>query len=557
MNRRMPGLLILAVLALGISACTRGAEPPQTTAAAPPTTHTQPPAPAEPVTLRAAITGTEGSLNPYTYVTGYPGWNLLMLQYDTLLQIDANGIPQPWLAEDVGVSEDGLTYTITLVEGVTWHDGEPFTAEDVAFTVSYFAERPQGRFSRDLRPVASAEATGDLEVVITLSAPSPSFDLGALADVPVLPEHIWASITNPNEHQFEGPINIGTGPYRLVDHQPDRSYRFEANPDYFRGAPAVDELVLVQFANDSGALAAIRSGEVDVLFNRISPEQIDLLDAQDPIDIITGPEFTTQLLYFDTQKAPFDDIAVRRAISMSMDRQDLVDTVYLGSATPGSAGWIHPDQVFFNPAVETVTDIEAANLLLDDNGYLDTDGDGVREFDGQPMSFELLTPSSSSLRIRLAELVAEALAEIGIKAEVAAVEDATWEEAVWPEFDVTQGHNYELAIWGWSAPVQADPSRIAGLVHSDTTIGGVNLTGFADPEVDSVAEALMVESDEAARQDLLDELQLLIAERLPFVTLLYPDGLYAYNSGVYADWEFIAGQGVVNKLSLLPAAARP
>ena len=507
-------------------------------------------------TMRAAITGDEGTLTPYTYVTGFPGWNLLMLQYDSLMQIDVDGVPQPWLAESVDVSDDGLTYDMTLVDGVTWHDGEPFTAEDVVFTVDYFLANAAGRFSRNLGTVTEATADGDLGVTLTLEAPSPSFPLSTLSDVPILPEHIWSTVEDPETHQFEGP-NIGTGPYTLEEYQSDTSYRLVANPDYFRGAPTVEELVIVQFADDAGALAAIRSGEVDVVFDQIAPEQVDLLGQQGTIEIAQGPEYSSQLLYFDASKAPFDDIAVRQAMSLAVDRQDLVDTVFLGAATVGSAGWIHPDQPTFNAEVETTTDLEQANTLLEDAGYTDSDGDGIREADGAPMSYELLTPSGDSLRLRTAELVAAMLADVGIQANVSSVEQATWEEAVWPGFDVANGRNYDLAMWGWSAPIQADASRVASLVHSEIEIGSLNLTAFADPEMDEVAQALTVEGDDATRTELIGELQSLFAERLPFVTLLYPDGAYAYDAAVYDDWAFVNGQGIVSKLSLLEPAARP
>ncbi len=508
--------------------------------------------------VRAAITGDEGTLNPYTYVTGFPGWNLLMLQYDSLMQIDVEGVPQPWLASSVETSDDGLVYSIELVDGVTWHDGEPLTAEDVVFTIEYFTSNPAAsRFARDLNSVDSAEATGDLTLDITLSAPNASFPLRALADVPIIPEHIWADVTTPEEHQFEDVSNVGTGPYRITDYSPNQSYTLEANADYFRGPPAVEELVLVQFADDAGALAAMNTGEVDVIFGQVAPEQVELLDAQEGVDVLLGPEFTNQLLNYDAQLPPFDDVSVRQAMSMAIDRQDLVDTVFLGAATPGNAGWTHPSSPAYNPEVETAYDVEAANGLLDEAGYADSNGDGIREYDGQPMSFELITPAGDSLRLRSAELVAAMLTEIGIQANVAAVEQATWEAQIWPEFDVANGRDYELGMWGWSAPTQADAAQIGALMHSDPLIGSLNVTGYASDEADALIDQLRSEGDADARQQLLDELQVLFAEELPFITLLYPDGAYAYRSDVYGGWAFIAGQGIVSKLSLLPEDARP
>jgi peptide/nickel transport system substrate-binding protein len=149
------------------------------------------------------------------------------------------------------------------------------------------------------------------------------------------------------------------------------------------------------------------------------------------------------------------------------------------------------------------------------------------------------------------------LTEIGIQANVAAVEQATWEAQIWPEFDVANGRNYQLGMWGWSAPTQADAGQIGALMHSDPVIGSLNVTGYSSPEADGLIDELRAEGDSDARQELLNELQVLFAEELPFITLLYPDGAYAYNSTVYGGWAFISGQGIVSKLSLLPPDARP
>jgi len=570
MTRRMALPILLVCLAMLAGACsssdlTDNGDDTATTQAGGDTATTQPgddtgttePASSEPVVVRAAITGDEDTLNPYTYISGFPGWNLLMMQYDSLMQLDAAGEPQPWLAESVSASEDLTEYTVSIVDGVKWHDGTDLTMADVEFTFNYFIESATGRFSRDLRGVESVSVNDAGDLVFSLAAPNPAFDLVALADVPVIPMHIWEGIENPGEQAFDITTNVGSGPYKMTAYEPDQFYRFEANPDYFRGVPAVDELVVVIFADDAGALAAIRSGEVDVGFDRVSPEQIELLDSQDPLDVAQGPEFTTQMINIDVSKAPFDDLAVRQAVNMAIDREDIVDTIYLGAATVGSPGWIHPGKPVYNAAVAPVHDPAAANAMLDSAGYTDSDGDGIREFDGQPMSFELITNSSDSLRLRIAELVGEMLAEIGIQTTAVSVETATWEEAVWPGFDISNGRNYEMATWGWSAPIQANTIRVTELVNSDPGTGFLNLTGFANAEIDTITSQLQVEADPSVAAELLSDLQVLIAEQVPFVMLAYPDGAYVYNSDVYNDWEFIAGQGIVSKLSLLPASARP
>lgn len=507
--------------------------------------------------FRAAIVSDEATLNPFTYVTGSPGWNILMMQYDSLFTADINGEPQPWLVTDWDLSEDGLSYTLNLRDDVSWNDGEPMTANDVKFTFDYLTANPVGRFARDIRGFASAEVTGDYQVVITLESPNPGYVRQAFADVPIIPEHAWADVTDPENHQFDYVTNIGTGPYLLMEYVPDQFYRFEANENYFAGLPTVQELVLIKFADDAGAQAAFRTNEVDMIFRNIPPEQVNLLGSVEGVSIAQGPEFTTQMLIMNYDHPPFDIPEVRHAVSMAIDKQDLIDTIYLGSATFGSPGWIHPASPYYNADVTSEYDPGAANDLLESVGIVDSNDDGIREYEGEPMAFELITPNNNALRLRIAELMKDMLAEIGFDVTVSSVEQTTWEDAVWPGFDVANGRNYEMSMWGWSAPVQADAFRAPELLHSDPGIGFLNLTGTANEELDRIADEMAAERDPDIRAQLLGELQLAIADEMPFVVLVYPDGVYAYWSTVYDNLAFIAGEGVVNKLSFLPESARP
>ncbi len=508
-------------------------------------------------TFRVAVISDESTLNPFTYVTGDPGWNMLMMQYDSLFTMGLDGEPYPWLVTDWSLSDDGLSYTLELRQDVTWHDGTPMTADDVKFTFDYFSVNAVGRFARDIRGFASAEVVDEYTVVINLESPNPGFVRLAFADVPVIPQHVWESVEDPQNHQFESATNVGTGPFMLMEYSPDQFYRFEANVDYFAGMPTVGELVVIKFADEAGTQAAFRTNEVDMIFRIIPPEQIDLLGAVEGVSIVQGPQFTTQMLIMNYDVEPFNLPEVRQAMAYAIDRQDLIDTVYLGAATLGSNGWIHPDSVYYNDQVVTEYNLDAAIELLESVGIVDSNGDGVREYNGTDLVFELITPSGNALRLRLAELIKEMLANIGMTVNVASVEQTTWEDMIWPEFDITFGRSYELGMWGWSAPVQADVFRAPELVHSDPSIGFLNMTGANSPEIDRITDEMNASQDPDVRTELIKELQLAIVEEMPFVILAYPDGNYAYWSSVYDNLAYIAGQGVVNKLSFLPESARP
>ncbi len=498
--------------------------------------------------LVMSIGADETSLNPYTYVTGYPGWNLMTLMHDTLLVLDESNEPQPLLATDVEVSDDGTTYTLTLRDDVTWHDGEAFDADDVAFTFDYVAANTHPRWTPGVAGVVSAEATGPDTVEITLDGPNPDFEVRPLADMPILAEHVWADVADPQNSGVEQ--NVGTGPYRLADVVTGQRYDLEANEDYAPGRPVAERIVLTIIPEPATAFAALQSGDLDVVTEEVEPQLIDTFEADDDLTVATGPGFTTSLLNISNTEAPLDRVELRQAISLAIDPQQLIDVVLLGAGTPPNPAFLHPDGPLTAATLDHEHDPAAAATLLDGIGA-EVGDDGVRVLDGEPLRFELLSYADDPLRVRTAELVAEQLAEVGIEVVVSTLEAATVDSLVWPEFDVANGQDYELAMWRWTAPVQLDASRFASLFHSDPEIGAFNVVGFADPEVDAALEAVLTAGDVDERADLLDDAQALIAEQVPLVPLYYADGAYAYRPDAYDGWTFQDGQGILHKRSLV------
>ncbi len=498
--------------------------------------------------LVIAISGDETSLNPYTYVTGYPGWNLLNLMHDSLLVLDENNEPQPLLATDWTVSDDGLTYDLTLRDDVTWHDGETFDADDVAFTFDYVVDNTQSRWTPGVAAVESVTVNSPTEVTIELNAASPDFAVRPLADMPIMAEHIWADVTDPDASGVEQ--NIGTGPYRLVEYNPDQTYLLEANADYAMGTPLADQISLAVIPEPSTAFAALRAGEVDMVSSIVEAQLVEEFQNDGDLDVQIGPGFGSTMLNINNERAPLDNPDVRRALGLAVNPQELIDTVLLGTGTDPNPGFLHPDSPIATESVEHVFDVDAANALLDELGAAPGD-DGTRVLDGEPMSFELLVYADNPGRIRTAEILAEQFAEIGVSVTVAPLDAETVDEQVWPGFDVANGRDYDLAMWGWSPPVQLDAGRYGSLFHSDTSIGTFNVVGFSDPDVDALVDQLQAATSTDERAPIIDEIQASVAELRPFITLYYPDGAYAFRPDSFDGWVYQAGQGPLGKISLV------
>lgn len=493
----------------------------------------------EPIRLRLAITRDEGSLTPYTYVSGYPGHNLLLMIYDTLFQLDEQNIPRPWLVETYEGGADGLTWTFTLREGITWHDGAPLTAEDVKFSYEYYREHHHARWTRAVAPVKSIVVEDDLAFRMTLNAPVPAFLMNPLADVPIIPAHIWREVDEPSSFTN----NTGSGPFRVVSHEPDKTYMLKANTDYFLGKPAVDEIGIVIIEDQTATFTALRVGDIDIAARILPPELVEEFSGSADVKVAAGPGFMSTILQINNEREPFSDPHVRLAIARAIDVDDLVETVLLGYGVAGTPGFVHPALPGYRAGLKHVTNQNEARDLLEESGFYEKYG---------ARDFELLVRSGDPLRLRTAEIVADRLAAVGMKVKVKALDSSSVDSLVWPDFDVTKRRNYDLAIWGWSAPVMLDPARLGALFHSDLTgKGTLNIGAYTAANVDALVEELGSTAEPNRQRELLHELQQAVAETIPFVTLFYPDGIFAYRPGTFDGWVFQNGQGILNKLSFV------
>ena len=493
--------------------------------------------------VRVAIAQDESTLTPFTHVSSPP---FLDLVWDSLLIADRSNQLQPLVASSLDISADGLTYTMTIREGMTWHDGEPLTMDDILFTFEYQAEH--GFLPGMYEVIESVEAVDDTTVVVQLSQTTADFERDMLASLDIIPEHIFADVTDPMTAGIE--VAIGSGPYRITEYVEGESYVLTAHPNYLLGTQKVETIVMPIIPQPSSAFAALQTGEVDMVSSPVEIQLVEQFEGSEDIGFIRGSSFSPKLIIFNAERPPFDRVEVRRAISQAIDTDELMEFVALGVATPPNAGFLHPESPLATTPIPHVYDPAAAAAALDAIGAA-AGSDGIRTIDGQRMSYALLVEAILPDSVRVGELVKEMLADVGIEIRVEPLEPMTLYSAVWPGFDVRNGRDFEMSMFSWQPILATRAGRFGGLVHSDTSRGTLNIGGFSNAETDAAVgeldKALTTEDKLAAIQTITEK----IAELVPFITLYYPDTVFAYRPDAFDSWVYKEGQGPVDPVSFI------
>lgn len=523
---------------------------------------TAPPAsPQEASNVTVALNGFENNITPFTHSFGaFPNTHdLIHLTYDSLFWSQSQDDPEPWLAESAEPSEDYSSWTVKLREGVTWHDGEPFTADDVAFSMEYYVENTadSGRYAHhvaDMPQLESSEVIDDLTIRLDFAHPAGQFKIMPGADLPILPRHQWENITEPGTATEMLPI--GTGPYRLVEITPDQQYRWEANENYFKGRPLVDQLTMPIIQEPSAAFAALQTGDVDYVAHNVPTELVESFEREDDIELLRGTIFESVQLYFNTPREPLSDPQLRKAMAMAIDRQAIVDTVLLGNGRPGRDSFLHPESPWAIDEEIRTFDLEEARSLLDEAGYDQTNPDGVRLTpDGQPLAFTVLVSSFDPQGIRTAQMVAEQVSEIGVDLEVEALDPATiGQRRRSPE--PGQVADFDIRVGGLEAHGHVDPDALYYFFHTPGERGfGETQTSYSNPEFDDIVVRAGESGDLDDRRELLDEAQRILARDVPMIVVTYPDGIWAFRPDAYQGWIADFGHSPLTKRSFLPDSA--
>lgn len=447
----------------------------------------------------------DSSLDPVkgAFSYGYPVIN------NALTKVTPESTYAGDLALDWEVSSDALTYTFHLREGVTFHDGSDFTAEDVVFTYNTVKENQGGNDSVDLSRMASVEATDDHTVVFTLTEPYSSF-LDQTACLGIVPSDGYDSRT------FDT-MPIGTGPWKVIQYDTAQKMILGANEDYYGGAPSIEQVTILDMEEDA-AIASVRSGELDLAMvspNYVNEEidgmHIENLETMDvrQISLPVTPQESYRTESGDTVTVGNDvtsDRAVREALSIGIDRQTIIDNALNGIGKPAEG--FTDNLEWGNTASYEDNRKDEARALLEAAGW-EEGKDDIYEKDGLRCEFTVYAPSGDTARYQMAQAVAEEAEKIGIKIDV---DQATWDELDTEAF--TSG-----VVWGWG---QYDPVVLRNLFYSGafTGTGTANTVRYSNAEADRLIEAALDANSREASVEAWKQVQSVTADDYAYLYIV-------------------------------------
>jgi peptide/nickel transport system substrate-binding protein len=477
--------------------------------------------------------------NPFAISAG-SDYTVATTQYDMLLEFDnADLSPAPGLATGCDPNPDSTKWTCTLREGLTWSDGSPLTSRDVAFTYRFIVDNNIPQYESYFPYDPTFETPDDRTLIWNSERPTFAPDMPPW--VYIVPEKVWAPYDGKPLREIRAVKNtpsIGSGPFTLTDWNPGQGFTMERNEHFWGPEPEIDRIEFRLYSNQEAMIQALRNGEVDVV-DGLKPQLVSSIEGIDDVTVqrVVSDWWLNLAFNFGGQGPEADplpalhDLAVRQAITMSIDKDAIAEKVYQGTATPGDT-IIRPASAYWHldiPADEELAfDPAAANAMLDDAGYADSDGDGVREDPDTGEPLELLIPASQDTTgaVESGELIVGFLGAIGIDVELRPVSDAKMN-------DYWGAGTFDAYIWYWSG--DPDPNYQLFVFTSDQC-GAWSDGCWNDPVFDSLYERQGEVYDREARREIVYEAQRRVYEQAPGVVLAYPGWLQAYRSDRFTGW---------------------
>lgn len=429
--------------------------------------------------------------------------------YNTLVKYGSSDLsPQPDLAESWSLSEDQKVWAFKLRKQVKWHDGTPFTAEDVKFTLdAVINPKVNAAFRSFVRGLTKTEVVDPHTVRLHLDAPVGPFLTLLAYNVAIKPKHLLEGkdLNAPSEF-IRKPV--GTGPFKFQEAVAGSHFSVVANPDYFEGRPHLDGIVFKVIPNINTQLAQMRTGELDVML--VEPHQLDIFKGVPGVEISTVNQVNHFFAALNNTHPLFKDRQVRQALTHAVDRQAIVEKILQGKGLVASGpippvlGWA------YNPNVKKYAyDPERAKALLAEAGWK-PGPDGILQKDRQPFRFTYMVDKGNAVREQIATILQQYWKRIGLDVSLRVEEWSVYYKIG----NITRDYMARNA-WRISPP---DPD-----IGSQYATGGTeNHYQYSNPEVDRLLQEARAASDPAKRKPLYFKAQELIAEDAPVIYLYYP-----------------------------------
>jgi peptide/nickel transport system substrate-binding protein len=429
---------------------------------------------------------------------------------------------EPYLADSMWISEDNRALSFRIREGVAWHDGTPVTVDDVIWTyelsvddeIAYanlqyfqFVDRVERVDDRTVT-FHFTDAHSDAPMDFTQWSPMPKH---LLEDVPP------AEMRNAEYNRDP----VGNGPFKFVSWAANQEVIFEANEDFVLGRPHLDRVVFRVIPEQTTQLTELLTGGID-FFRAVPPSEVARVKESDIARVIDYPARSYTFLAWNTRNPFFEDPKVRRALTMAIDRQQVVDALLYGYGTIATAD-VMPFQWEFNESLDPWPyDPARAKELLAEAGWTDTNGDGVIDKDGRPFRFELATNQGNDLREDILVIVQNDLAKVGIEVQPRLVEWNTHIAAL-------KRKDFEAAVSGWSVDYKFDPteSMSCGAIEAK-----YNYPSYCNPKADSLMQLALVTLDRAEAKPIWDAYQEIIHQDQPYSFLYYLTERVGINQGL-------------------------
>ena len=555
---RLTGILLVIGLAALVAAFQQGMTAPAAKA-------DEPSSPAESgeVTFRVGHSSNVNTINPIT-AHNVSDVELLRLQYSFLLGFDPKHFDlRPDLATEVptkengGLSEDGLTWTFHIREGVKWTDGQPVTAKDVAFTYRSYLDgyklNPMLLLAETMGGIESVTATDDYTVVFKTSTPKANMLVGVAASTPVIPEHVWSKVPLKElctTYEPTPPL-VCDGMFQVVGYEHENYVNLVANKDYWNGAPKIDKLDFLFYTNVNTLATDLATGAIDAAKN-IPGASFETLEGKKGLTANAAllPRMTNLAINCYDSPASKGNPALlepkfRAALKWAIDREKIVEIAWSGYALPGIATFPPNSPFYWGPSGTDVVftyDPDKAKSLLDELGYKDVNNDGFRETpEGKPLTLRLFALNEASEDQTIGKLLTAMFEDVGLKIKLSIMDFGPFAEKVWVNAtDAEWSPDYDLIIL-YETQVSLDPVGVLRILGTPekSAFGGTQYTGWTDPEFSKLLEEQGSEMDPQKRLALVQELIKLEYEAPGAqIALDYPPSLEAWNSD---KWEGFVG----------------